>query len=234
MKGKGSAGWLILIAALAVPGLLFYNWWSKQSAANRAELEKKVRSRGVEVFGGAQDTAKLGNPLDGKAAAPGVSASTSAAVAVSTPAAAQVQASTATPTAGDDSTTLLRQESPPAAAPVAASSDTLVALARDPTLSPYDLVRIEQIALEKAQRERELREGIHIARKRTVRVVEHPVENDIDLQGIVSTDEGDKAIINGEMVGEGELVKGAKVVKITSQTVVFMYKGRRFSKVITK
>ncbi len=249
---RGFGGWLILVAALAVPSLLFYNWWAKQSEAQRAELQRKVKNRlppGTPMFGAQPPQNKLDNPLDrvqpstaATAAVAGVAPSTA------TAAVATIQPPAAEPTASPSpspSQAPAPPETQPAAqgiaasdaasaspAPVAVDVDTGATLSRDPTLSPYDVVRIEQKKLEDELRKSELHAG---APKRKVpRHIEHPVENDIDLQGIVSADDGDKAIINGEMVAEGELVKGAKVVKITSQTVVFMYRGRRFSKTITK
>jgi hypothetical protein len=238
---KGSAGWLILVAALAVPGFLFYNWWSNQSAANRAELEKRVRNRlppGTPMFNSQPAQEKLDNPLgqaEASAAAPAAQASTSSVQAAALP----VTASSA-PVVVEPAPAAVPVPVPvPADAPagsvgVAESTETFVALARAPTLSPYDMVRIEQASLERELRRRELAEGVQVTRKREVRKIERPVENDIDLQGIVSTDEGQKAIINGEMVAEGELVRGAKIVKITSTAVVFMHRGRRFSKTISQ
>lgn len=104
-------------------------------------------------------------------------------------------------------------------------------ITRDPTMSPYDIVRMEQARLEAELREREEEEQ----RKRILNKRNPPIESFIDLQGIVGTpDSGNKAIINGEVMSEGETIKGARILRITSQGVVLLYKGRKVTKTINK
>lgn len=55
-------------------------------------------------------------------------------------------------------------------------------------------------------------------------------EQAIDLQGIVAIPEGNKAIINGKMVGEGDSVGGVKVIRIAQKSVVLEYRGNQFTK----
>ena len=49
MAGTGSArgglGWVILVVALAVPGVLFYNWWSHLKADREKTVAAKARGR---------------------------------------------------------------------------------------------------------------------------------------------------------------------------------------------
>jgi hypothetical protein len=234
--------WLIPVAALLVPGFLFYNWWSSLNSQSRSDLEKKVRSNpGLAVFMGSAGKDKLKNPLESQNpaapaapivgstsavanVAPVVSSGTAFAVNVSSQAAAPVAMVVAVDTA----------------AAVAASSGTAalvaqaapgVVITRDPTLSPYDVVRLQQMELEAKMRSGEIQE----ATKRVIhKHQEPPIEDSIELQGIVELGNGNNAIINGETVGEGDFVGKAKVLRITNSTVFFVYKGRKFTKSINK
>ncbi|MBI5210549.1 MAG: hypothetical protein HY927_11315 [Elusimicrobia bacterium] len=123
---------------------------------------------------------------------------------------------------------------PGAAAPsaeVAGSTVNLLAMEwRDPMMSPYDQFLMDQEDLQKMMKRREVEQRAQEARA----VQSRPVESTVNLQGIVSMPEGNKAIVNGDMVGEGEMVGQTqiKVVKITQQSVTFLHQGKRFSKKI--
>jgi hypothetical protein len=45
---RSGLGWVILAAALAVPGFLFYNWWSHLKAEHDKGVAAKARSRAAE------------------------------------------------------------------------------------------------------------------------------------------------------------------------------------------
>jgi hypothetical protein len=108
---------------------------------------------------------------------------------------------------------------------------------RDPTLSPQDLVEIERLELEKQQALEELRNrALHGPKK--PRKASTPIDKLVDLQGIVSVEGRNKAIVNNEMVSEGDVVRtkagSVKVQRINLQKVVFEYGGKKFFKVVNR
>ncbi|UPT75915.1 MAG: hypothetical protein M0D55_09735 [Elusimicrobiota bacterium] len=42
---RGGFGWVILVIALAVPGVLFYNWWSHLKAEQARAVAAKAAAR---------------------------------------------------------------------------------------------------------------------------------------------------------------------------------------------
>ncbi|OGS41428.1 MAG: hypothetical protein A3J82_06300 [Elusimicrobia bacterium RIFOXYA2_FULL_69_6] len=108
---------------------------------------------------------------------------------------------------------------------------------RDPTLSPYDQVRIEQIEVERQIRLQDLQEAAE-QKTRPVRKPQVQIEKMIDLQGIVSAGGTNKAIVNNEVVGEGDTIKtsagAVRVVRITTQGVGFAFKDKRFNKSVSR
>jgi hypothetical protein len=111
-----------------------------------------------------------------------------------------------------------------------------IVLARDPMLSPFDMVRIAEDELRRRRAQEEMEAEVkHREVKKHYKAPEKPAETLVDLQGIISTpDQGDKAIVNGEMVGEGDVIAGVKVVKITPTGVVFTYHTKRFVKSVSR
>ncbi|MDX6768469.1 MAG: hypothetical protein SF051_02985, partial [Elusimicrobiota bacterium] len=104
---KGGLGWAILAVALAIPGFLFYNWWTHLKAERQKAISQKARGRVPEggVFSTpAPGAEKLVNPI---------AASTAAALAVSS--------GTAAPAAGAPEAGLVGDASAAPAAPAAAS-----------------------------------------------------------------------------------------------------------------
>lgn len=223
--GKSGLGWLILIAALAVPGFLFYNWWSRTKTEHEQALAGKARSRLPEgsIFQIAPASAKLLNPI-----------SASSAPAAGLPVSS---ATAAVPAADSDAS---EAPAPPEVpADLAAASTTTVVLARDPMLSPLDIVRMRERELAKERARLEIEEDNKRRREvATVRKkVESPVENHVELQGTVDTPEGSSlAIVNGATLSAGETFAVAgyrmkvRVVKISASNVTFEYKNRRFTK----
>lgn len=253
MAGTGSArgglGWVILVIALAVPGVLFYNWWSHLKADREKAVAAKARGRVPEggVFQSSPN-AKLVNPM-----APAASTAAVAAPAAA-PADAAPVAAAAAPSAPSDPSVPSAPAVASAAtivAPVASSAPAeggqttafavstaaFVPLKRDPTLSPFDLVRI----LEEEEARRKAAEDLENAKKIKVRGPRKPKAVDpttqINLQGIVSNpDSGFKAIVNDEVLGVGEFVgnTGIKIVKITDLGVTFVHQGKKFSKGVSR
>lgn len=243
MAGTGSArgglGWVILVIALAVPGVLFYNWWSGLKADREKAVAAKARGRVPEggVFQSSPN-AKLVNPM-----APAVSTAAAAEpVAAGAPAdaaaaAAAAPAAVTTASAAEPPSVAEASASTGAAAAFSVSSTTFVPLKRDPTLSPFDMVRI----LEEEEARRKAAEDLANASKVKVRGPRRPVVVDpaslINLQGIVSNPEsGFKAIVNDEVLGVGEFVGSTKVkiIKITDLGVTFYFQGKKFSKGVSR
>lgn len=112
--------------------------------------------------------------------------------------------------------------------------------ARDPFLSREEVDSIEKARLAEQKRiadERRRLEEIEKQRRAEAerqRQLEEELKrnparaiiNKISIDGILGTE----AIVNGEVVGKGGTVLGAKIVKITDDSVTFVYKGQRFVK----
>jgi hypothetical protein len=244
MATKSSVGWLILAFALAVPGVLFYQWYTHLDKEKKIALGMKVRLKDTSLFQNSPKKDKLVNPIAPAAsAAPAQPVAGSSAPAAGLPVPDSPEAAAPAEAPGSP----LPAE-PAAAVPAAATApeavlSTAVAQAnaflawRDPTLSPYDLVRMEQTELEKQIRLLELQEAAE-QKTKPVRKPQVKIETMIDLQGIVSAGGTNKAIVNNEVVGEGDTVKTSagpvRVVRITTQSVGFAYKDKRFSKSVSR
>ncbi|MDE2489999.1 MAG: hypothetical protein KGM24_04080, partial [Elusimicrobia bacterium] len=121
----------------------------------------------------------------------------------------------------------------------ASTSTSTVVLPRDPMLSPYDVLRMREREAEKQAEEERLKQAAWEAahRRRAVHRApkEPPIEDSVELQGIVARPDGrNMAIVNGSTYSEGDsfAVDGrsarVKVLRITSSTVFFEYKKHRF------
>lgn len=246
MAGTGSArgglGWVILVIALAVPGVLFFNWWSHLKADREKAVAAKARGRVPEggVFQSSPN-AKLVNPMTPAAstaavAAPGAAVADAAAAVPASPAVASAATMDASASAALSTAPAAPAEGGQAAS-FTVSTTTFVPLKRDPTLSPFDLVRI----LEEEEARRKAAEDLENAKRVRVRgprkqKVQDPASQ-INLQGIVSNpDSGFKVIVNDEVLGVGEFIgkTGIKIVKITDLGVTFVYQGKRFSKGVSR
>ncbi|MBI5629465.1 MAG: hypothetical protein HY921_01130 [Elusimicrobia bacterium] len=225
MKGLGSWSWAVLAGVLAVPGFMFYQWRARLDTTNRQQMSQKVRKRlpeGQGLFSDSPSRGRLNNPMTeaSKQSERETLAIAAPMPSLSDESAASVEQST--PTVQPNASPEGSQYSAPAGAQPAAPR-------RDPTLSPYDMLRLQQAELEKSAAQGGV---VRAAVKRIQAKREPPVENDISLQGIISIDGRNKAIVNGETVGEGDMVGAAKVLRITSQSVIFIHKNRRFTKTI--
>lgn len=112
--------------------------------------------------------------------------------------------------------------------------------ARDPFLSREEVDSIEKARLAEQKRiaderkrleeaERQRRAEAERQRQLEEELKRNPARaiiNKITIDGILGTE----AIVNGEVVGQGGTVLGAKIIRITDDSVTFTYKGQRFVK----
>ncbi len=225
-NARGGLGWMILIVALAVPGVLFYNWWSHLKSDREKALAAKARGRVPDrgVFQSSPN-AKLVNPMT-----PAVSTTAAAA-----PAALSANAVPAVSAAAEP------QEASPAATaePFSSSAVALPPLKRDPMLSPSD--RVHLIEEEEAKRRAaEDLAAMQAAKNNRGKKRPKPAidpQSMVELQGIVSNPEsGYRAIVNNEVVGVGQFIGRTKIkiIKITDLGVTFDYQGKKFSKGVSR
>jgi hypothetical protein len=228
---RGGLGWVILAAALAVPGFLFYNWWSHLKAEHDRGVSAKARTRAEGgVFQASPTAGRLINPM---------SPSTSAPAGFPPPAAGQSVAPglASAPPPGAVPAAPMPQTISAAPGAVAMSSAATVVLPRDPMMSPLDMVHVQEAEIEAAARLQALADAA-AQRGRPYRrpppPKQKPIETRIELQGIVAKADGDNlAIINGATVNPGEKfsVEGyagkVLILKITSAVVTLEYKGRK-------
>lgn len=231
---RGGLGWVILVVALAVPGVLFYNWWSHLKAEREKAVAAKARNRVPDggVFQSSPNI-PLVNPMT-PAVSTGIVAATPAAVSTETSSAVPPVAPVLTPVAAS-----VASPAPGVAPAFSSSTATAPPLRRDPTMSPFDQIRLAEIEEGKRRAAEELENM-----KRTKQVSGRPrkaVVRDpssmINLQGIVSNPEsGFKAIVNDEVLSVGEMIGNTKIkiVKITDLGVTFQYQGKRFSKGVSR
>ena len=150
MATKSSVGWLILAFALAVPGVLFYQWYTHLDLEKKRALSTKVRLKDTDLFRNSPKQDKLVNPIAPATAPVGASTSTapgSGQVAAGSP----VLPKSVVPSApAADAPEGPQAPATPAANPFQAW--------RDPTLSPHDLVEIERLELEKQLALQELKD----------------------------------------------------------------------------
>ncbi len=245
-------GWLLLIAVMAVPSFLFYNWWSKSKQQAALELVREP------VSGSVFPSDKNAQPAPARQAPPAPPAQQAK------PAEAKPQEPAKTAAAADAGPDQAGGEpgeqppsassKPPDAAPKPARAPLVSSAAapgaveapakqdqvetstaqkpvssyepktpRDPTYSPDDYRRIKEDELRRAEAERQQRLAAEARKPREI-----PPETRISLQGIVGT----AAIINGDMYSVGQSVRGIKIIKIGTDYIIGDYKGKRFKKVL--
>ncbi|MFA6029046.1 MAG: hypothetical protein WC969_04230 [Elusimicrobiota bacterium] len=267
MSQRSVVGWLILVAALAVPAVLFWNWWGKMKAQSPQESARKAAA---SAFGGLSSQGVPATPLAAGATAqaeavpaastgvipaaqaaqnppPSSPAPQASAVPPTAPAApgaaalppAGPAAPPAAPVAGQNPVPVAPGAAAPAAGQAAARSDVIEynpSTNRDPTLSPVDIKRMAQEALQKELSMRQIMEEARRPKDEPKKVVhnEPPIETRIQLYGIIATPNGISALVNDSIVSEGDRILGATVKKITTGTVVFEYRKRTFIKRVSK
>ena len=111
---------------------------------------------------------------------------------------------------------------------------------RDPTLSPDDFLLLQyrkrqQLAAEEAERQRKLaeerrkREEAERARQLELALIKDPtiaVRDKIRVSGII----GKEVFIGNKIYTIGKTIRGAKIVDVRNEEVVFLYKGHKFTK----
>ncbi|MDE2142588.1 MAG: hypothetical protein KGJ84_09280 [Elusimicrobia bacterium] len=258
---RAGLGWLILAAALAVPGFLFYNFYSHLKADREKGVAAKARSRAAEgsVFQTQPASLRVAVVQPSTAAAGGTAALPNGAPAA--PAPRQLpgappnpapQPMAAVPAAPVNPTAPAALNAAPGGAGssafrnpggVAVSSAPVLTLSRDPMMSPMDLVREREAELERERNEeaiRRAREEGNRPHRKAVRK-EPPIDTRIELQGIIARPDGDNmAIVNGNTVNPGEMISvdgyaaKVKVLRITSSEVTFEYKNKHFKKSVNE
>lgn len=236
MKGKG-LGWVLLLGALAVPAVLFFKWWTQMKAAQTVEARQTVPSGAP--FGAApssaapeQQAAAAAAPEQAQpAGAPEAAASQEHEAAAEPAPAASPAPAPAVPEPQSP-----EPESPGEPAPAAQASkqiDYMPKTTRDPTLSVADLRELakQRMAMEMSRRQVEEAAKPQPAAKRPP---PPPLCDTIELQGIIGTGGTIKAIVNDQIVGEGDVVDGALVERLTTRTVVFKRGRKTCMKRVTK
>jgi hypothetical protein len=233
MKNMTSAaGWLFLAVVLAVPSVLFYNWWSNNKA--KAALERAQKSNPGAIFPVAEKTAlsrqypAVATParavpgMEGGGGGLRASGWQQAKAVVSAQAPKTMESSAGDSPAPVTVSATVALSSAPASSKVRTNSYFNPRLQRDPTISTLEYRRIkeEEDRIAEAERQRLL--------ESKKRVKETNVENKMSLQGIV----GDFVIINGERYTVGQTVLGAKILKVGGDYFIAEHKGRQFRKVM--
>lgn len=226
-KLNSFVGWTLMLAVLAVPSFLFYNWWTAN--AGKAAAETVTGKADINVFPGQAGSTRA------VSAQPAASTSTlrSAPNQLSPAAAPAPAAAQPAPQAHASTAAVLAaapvspSTSAPQGAKVAVSTSSLASyynpkVKRDPTMSPADYRRIKEAEEQAAEAERQYRAS------QVVKVKNSGIESRLKLQGIV----GNAVILNGEMYYVGQSVYGAKILKVGSNYFIGEYKGKKFRKVL--
>lgn len=244
MKTKSLAAWVLLLGILAVPAVLFFNWWKKMQANAASDSAAASRPMPTQAAGwtpvaaqpaadpvvqpGVEVSASTGTALSGapQPAAPAAEASSSpspmpSAVAPEVP--SQPQAFTA-------SAPVSTQPARTGLEPVEYAPKST----RDPTLSPMDAKKLAEEALAKKLAKERIRAALDEAPRKREKPRKPPVEDRIELYGVVTTPEGTTAIINDQILKEGDDIYGAVIQRITTNAVVFKYGSRTFTKRVSK
>ncbi|MFH1723143.1 MAG: hypothetical protein ABII00_00835 [Elusimicrobiota bacterium] len=99
---------------------------------------------------------------------------------------------------------------------------------RDPTLSLADLRELAKMRLAKMKARAEVQKALQPKPKKEKKVIvrQRSICERIELQGIVATPNGIAALVNDNVMKEGDEILGAVIKRITTRTVVFG-QGRR-------
>lgn len=235
-------GWTLLVAVLAVPSFLFYNWWAKSRQQASAEIPQEAPQNIFPTQEKAAATAAAPAAAPVRQAQPQPSPAAQAVVTPApqpqaqepvrkAPAPLPEQAPSASAQAPATAvSTPAAQEVQQATAAVQAQGQAQQNLisyfkpktTRDPTLSPDDYQRIKDAENARLEAERQARWAERNRPKAP------DITSRLQLQGIV----GNAAIINGEMYAVGQSVLGAKLLKVGANYVIVEHKGKKFRKVL--
>lgn len=230
MKGLSAVfGWLLMLAVLAVPSFLFYNWWEKNNKRTDSETIQ-ASSPATSVFPSSEQQPPAVPAEDTQGEAKAAADPAPSPLVKTASATESVKKAPAVPVSPEPSAPAPSQ--PAAAAPVAeqpaaVSTSALVSWyapksTRDPTLSPQDYNLIRQLERERLEAERDQYSRENYKPK------EVRVETRMVLQGIV----GNMVIINGERYTAGMTIFGAKILKVGADYIIGEHRGRRFKKVL--
>ncbi len=231
-------GWTLLVAVLAVPSFLFYNWWAKSRQQAVAEMPQEPAQN---IFPSQERTAPPAaapqpapavqpappNPQP-PAAAPQPKPAPVQEAGVKPPREPSASAQAPEPAARPEVSTAAAPAVQPSTAAAQGGSDQKPASAykprtdRDPTLSPDDYQRIKDLEAARLEAERQARWAERNRPKAP------DITSRLQLQGIV----GNAAIINGEMYSVGQSVLGARIIKVGANYVIVEHKGKKFRKVL--
>ena len=218
---------LLLILTISVVGVSAY----AQSATAKKPVEQPVAQQAISTDNSANSAAKPKTPEDATAAA-----------APTDPALEKDLQAAATP-AEEGEAFVTPRETVEAEVPVPVKKDLVVYQPknrRDPTLSPDDFLLLQyreqqRLAATEAERQRQLAEERR-KRKEEERLrqlelarIKDPtreVRNRIKIGGIV----GKEVFIGDKVYTIGNKIFGARIVGVTPDSVVFLYKGHKFTK----
>lgn len=234
MKGVNTLlGWLLMLAVLAIPSFLFYNWWSKNKVQGASEAAMEAPAQ--DVFSKAEQQSQVSSsPLPAAALPTPAAAATVPAQPAPLPiSTAAAQAARPLPAqAAAVSTAMAPAQLPEASKPAqpAVSASTGPAKrsffapkgVRNPMLSAQELQQIKDAEEARLEAERQARMSQQQVRKPK----DMGIENRIRLQGVV----GNAAIINGDMYYVGQSILGGKLLKVTDSYIIMEYKGKTFRK----
>ncbi|MEK7746420.1 MAG: hypothetical protein AAB576_07130 [Elusimicrobiota bacterium] len=248
MSQKSLFGWGILAVALAVPAVLVWNVRMKIKSVQPVEYKVKASpppgaSPVSETQAGTQAPAGAQSASTGAAAGAPPAAQDPAAQTAQPPQ-PSAQAALPSPPAGEEGPS----PAPFVPSEASASAATLVSASRgpadpdaieyspntmrDPMVSPFDLKRLAREREEKEMIRGEVEAAARPAKPKKVQ--ETPIEQRIEVYGVVATPNGIEALINDRRVREGDSVLGAKVKKITTGRIRFEYRGRVFEKKVSQ
>lgn len=114
---------------------------------------------------------------------------------------------------------------------------------RDPMLSPMDIKKLAEIALEEEDRKRREQDELDRLKRKPTRVVKvaaPPIESLVNLYGITAVPGSITAIVevsggDAQVVRPGDrLSNGVRIMKITQTTVYFQYRAKKWERTISK
>jgi len=230
MKSR-TIGWLILLAALAVPALFFQNFLKKmQTSATPYEVKRKPEGG---AFGNVRSQPGGGLPNPIQSSSSPATAASGTPPATTSPGGFQPAPNEPQPAPPQDPAPASPDAAAPEAPLTAQASDGRERIEyapqseRDPTLSVIDE---QKLALEReAQRrtDEDMRSRVSESKKKKVVRVKTS-EEQIQVQGIVGT----QAIVNDEVRQVGDKVLGCTIARVTSKGVFIRCGGKSIYKTV--
>ncbi|WP_428898400.1 hypothetical protein Dip518_000593 [Parelusimicrobium proximum] len=231
---------ILAVVVIGAGGWFGYNYYMEnQQTSNRLAAANSVRQNDGDTYAANQG---IDADLTGGVMASSQDENGLVGLSDTTPLAGEMPASLPTPAAP-----AAVPPAPPASIPehvVDAAPEQKVIYnpqnGRDPTFSKADQAFVNrQIQLQKQEEERRRQAQLAEQRRRDAELqkqreleewrAKNPaweVQNKIHVSGIV----GQEAFINGKVYGVGDSVLGARITRVTLESVSFIYKGQRFTK----